>query len=98
MALAGGLKSPRHRAGRIAKPVAHIEVRTGAAWHRLPAAAVLQGIVAARLKLRRHLAVAVAQAIPLIKIVAVAARRRMTVTPVSKLMEQRTCGLRRDRR
>src|SRR5205807_3120966 len=79
---------PRHRARRVAEPVANIAVRAVTAWYRPPAAAVLQGIVAARLKLRRHHPVRVALAVPLIEIVAVAARRRMAVTAVPDFLGQ----------
>src|SRR4030095_5937387 len=45
---------PRHRARRVAEPVANIDVCAVAAWYRPPAAAVLQGIIPARFKLRRR--------------------------------------------
>jgi hypothetical protein len=86
--LAAFLILPRHRAIRVAEPIANIAVGAVTAWHRPPAAAVLQGIIAARLKPRRHRAVRVALVVPLIEIVAVAARRRMAATSVPNFLDQ----------
>ena len=83
IARAAFLIRPRHRARRVAEPIANIAVGAVTAWYRPPAAAVLQGIIPARLKPRRHHPVPVALAVPLIEIVAVAARRRMAVTAVA---------------
>src|SRR5881397_1799396 len=80
---------PWHRAIRVAEPVANIAVCAVTAGHRPPAAAVLQGIIPARLKLRRHHPVRVALAVPLIEIVAVAAWRRTAVTAVADFLGQR---------
>jgi hypothetical protein len=88
IARAAFLILPWHRAVRVAEPVANIAVCAVTAWHRPPAAAVLQGIIAARLKLRRHRPVRVALAVPLIEIVAVAARRRMAVTAGPDFVDQ----------
>src|SRR6185295_8469632 len=69
---------PRHSARRVAETVANIDVGAMAAWHRAPSAAIFQGVIAARLKPRRHRAVRVAFAVTLIEIPAVIARRRPT--------------------
>jgi hypothetical protein len=82
IALAAFLKPPWHRARRITEPIANIDVRAMTALYRLSAAAVLQRVIPARLKLRRNHPVRVAHAVPLIEVVAVAARRRMAVTAV----------------
>jgi hypothetical protein len=66
---------PRHRSVRVAEPIANIAVGAVTARYRPPAAAVLQGIIPARLKPRWHRAVRVALEVPLIEIVAVAAWR-----------------------
>jgi hypothetical protein len=81
---------PWHRASSVAEPVANIAVCAVTAWYRPPAAAVLQGIIAARLKPRRHHPVRVALAVPLIEIVAVAARRRMALA-VPDFLDQGGC-------
>jgi hypothetical protein len=79
---------PWYRARRVAEPIANIDVCAVTAWDRPPAAAVLKGIIAARLKLRRHHPVRVALAVSLIDIVAVAARRWMAVTAVPDFLRQ----------
>src|SRR5258708_19061236 len=80
---------PWHRARRVAEPIANIAVCAMTAWYRAPAAAVLQGIIPARLKPRRHRPVRVALAVPLIEIVTVAARRRLAVTAGTGFHEHR---------
>jgi len=85
---------PWHRACGVAEPIANIAVGAVTARHRPPAAAVLQGIIPARLKLWRHRTVRVAFAVPFIEIVAVTAWRRMAVTAVADLLHQ--VFLRRD--
>jgi hypothetical protein len=88
IALAAFLILPRYRAIRVAEPIANIAVSAVTAWDRPPAAAILQGIIPARLKLRRHRSVRVALVVPLIEIVAVAARRRTAVTAVPYFLDQ----------
>jgi len=88
IARAACLILPWHRAVRVAEPVANIDVGAVTAWYRPPAAAVLEGIIPARLKPRRYHPVPVALAVPLIEIVAVAARRRMAVTAVADFLGQ----------
>ena len=88
IALAAFLILPRYRAIRVAEPIANIAVCAVAAWDRPPAAAVLQGIIPARLKPRRHCAVRIALVVPLIEIVAVASRRRTAVTAVPYFLDQ----------
>ena len=79
----GGLaENAAARCRSVTEFIANIDVGAMAAWHRSSAAAVLQGIIPARLELRRHHSVRVAHAVPAIDIVAVAARRRATVTAV----------------
>ena len=92
IARAAVLIRPWHRARRVAEPIANIAVGAVAARHRSPAAAVLQGIIPARLKPRRHRPVRVALAVALIEIVAVAARRRMAVTAVPDFLGQYFLG------
>src|SRR6266545_5468272 len=92
IARAAFLILPWHRACRVAEPVANIAVGAVTAWHRPPAAAVLQGIIPARLKPRRHHPVRVALAVALIEIVAVTARRRMAVTAVPDFLGQDFLG------
>src|SRR5215212_824539 len=88
IARAAVLIRPWHRARGVAKPIANIAVGAVTAWHRPPAATVLQGIIPARLKSRRHRPVRVALAVALIEIVAVAARRRMAMTAVPDFLGQ----------
>ena len=88
IARAAFLIRPWHRAVRVAEPVANIAVGAMVAWYRPPAAAVLQGIIPARLKPRRHHPVRVALAVALIEIVAVAACRRMAMTAVPDFLGQ----------
>src|SRR5438445_7849573 len=88
IARAAFLILPWHRARRVAEPVANIDVCAVTAWDRPPAAAILQGIIPARLKPRRHRPVRVALAVPLIEIVAVAARRRLAMTAVPDFLGQ----------
>jgi hypothetical protein len=83
---------PWHRPVRVAEPIANIAVGAVTAWYRPPAAAVLQGIIPTRLKPRRHRAVRVALAVPLIEIVAVSARRRMAVTTVPDFLGEDSMG------
>ena len=77
-----------HRARRVAEPIANIAVGTMTAGYWPTAAAIFQGIIPARLKPRRHRSVRVALVVPLIEIVAVAARRRMAVTAVPDFLGQ----------
>jgi hypothetical protein len=88
IARAAFLILPRHRAIRVAEPIANIAVCAVTAWDRPPAAAILQGVIPARLKLRRHCSVRVALVVPLIEIVAVAARGRTAVTAVPYFLDQ----------
>ena len=94
IAPAAFLIRPWHRASSVAEPVANIAVCAMTAWYRPPAAAVLEGIIPARLKPRRHRSVRVALAVPLIEIVAVAARRRMAVPAVADFLGQDFLGQR----
>ncbi|ANW02074.1 hypothetical protein LMTR13_19775 [Bradyrhizobium icense] len=92
IARAAGLVLPWHRARRIAEPIADIDVRAMAARYRPSAAAILQGVIPARLKPRRHRSVRVALAVPLIEVVAVAARRWMAATAVPDFLGQAILG------
>src|SRR3954447_13538708 len=81
-----------HRSVRVAEPVANIDVSAVTAWDRPPSAAILQGVITARLKPRRHRSVRVALAVPLIEIVTVAARRWPAVTAVADFLGQNPMG------
>ena len=98
VARAAFLIRPRDRARGIAEPVANIAVGATTAGYWPPATAILQRIIPSRLILERHPSVRVAQAVPLIEIVAVAARRRTAVTAVADFLDQRIACVQLGRR